>query len=290
MKWAALGAAGAAAAAVGLIRSSYERKHFAVEETEVSSPKIKKARTFVFLSDLHDNEFGAGNEALLEAIGKVKPDFILIGGDSMVVKPGKANLDVTRGLLAGLKRLGCPIYYANGNHEQRMRKETEIYGTLYRDFRKLLKEFGVHYLADDTLFLGDDIAVSGLDIDRRYYRDLTPEIMDQGYIRRRLGSPDPERFQILMAHSPLFLDAYAGWGADLTLAGHFHGGTVRLPFLGGVMTPQYQFFLPWCAGTFEKQGKQMIVSRGLGTHSINIRFCNKPQVVAVKLKPESGRR
>ncbi len=208
----------------------------------------------------------------------------------MVVKPGKANLDVTRGLLAGLKRLGCPIYYANGNHEQRMRKETEIYGTLYRDFRKLLKEFGVHYLADDTLFLGDDIAVSGLDIDRRYYRDLTPEIMDQGYIRRRLGSPDPERFQILMAHSPLFLDAYAGWGADLTLAGHFHGGTVRLPFLGGVMTPQYQFFLPWCAGTFEKQGKQMIVSRGLGTHSINIRFCNKPQVVAVKLKPESGRR
>ncbi len=69
MKWAALGAAGAAAAAVGLIRSSYERKHFAVEETEVSSPKIKKARTFVFLSGLQDNEFGAGNEALLEAIG-----------------------------------------------------------------------------------------------------------------------------------------------------------------------------------------------------------------------------
>ena len=47
------------------------------------------------------------------------------------------------------------------------------------------------------------------------------------------------------------------------------------------MTPQFQFFLPWCAGTFEESGKYMIVSRGLGTHSINIRLNNKPQLVAV---------
>ena len=50
------------------------------------------------------------------------------------------------------------------------------------------------------------------------------------------------------------------------------------------MTPQFQFFLPWCAGTFEENGKTMIVSRGLGTHSINIRLNNKPQLVVVDLK------
>jgi predicted MPP superfamily phosphohydrolase len=70
----------------------------------------------------------------------------------------------------------------------------------------------------------------------------------------------------------------------LTLSGHFHGGTIRLPYLGGVMTPQYQFFLPYCAGEFRSDGKDMIVSRGLGTHSINIRLNNKPQVVVVDLK------
>lgn len=103
-----------------------------------------------------------------------------------------------------------------------------------------------------------------------------------------LGMADSGRFQILMAHSPMFFDAYAQWGADLTLAGHFHGGTIRIPGLGGLMTPQYQFFLPYCAGDFEKNEHRMIVGRGLGTHSVNIRLGNRPQLMAVRLLPEEG--
>ena len=74
----------------------------------------------------------------------------------------------------------------------------------------------------------------------------------------------------------------------MTLAGHFHGGPIRIPGLGGVMTPQYQFFLPWCAGDFERDGKRMIVSRGLGTHSINIRLNNRPQLAVIYLKKKQG--
>ncbi len=180
----------------------------------------------------------------------------------------------------------CRIFYANGNHEQRLRRERAEYGSLYGEFREILKAKNICYLSDRTVQAGEDICISGLDIDRRYYRDLIPEKMRTEYLQRRLGTADQSKFQILMAHSPLFFDAYAGWGADLALAGHFHGGTIRSPGLGGVMTPQYQFFLPVCAGTFEKNGSYMIVSRGLGTHSINIRIFNKPQVVVVKLKPE----
>ena len=62
------------------------------------------------------------------------------------------------------------------------------------------------------------------------------------------------QYQILLLHSPLFFEECRRWGADLTLCGHFHGGTIRLPFLGGVMTPQFQFFIPWCAaGLTEKE-------------------------------------
>lgn len=50
------------------------------------------------------------------------------------------------------------------------------------------------------------------------------------------------------------------------------------------MTPQYQFFLPVCAGTHEREGRYMAVSRGLGTHSINIRLNNRPQLLAIRLK------
>lgn len=291
-------AAGAAGAAGGLARSRYERDCLTVEETEIISPKIKKARTVVFLSDLHDKEFGRENERLFQVLREVRPDLVLIGGDTMVAKAGAAKLDVTERLLRGLCSIlkedgkcqdaeACRIFYGNGNHEQRMRRERTVYGSLYEEFRELLNVYDVCYLSDRTVRAGEDICVSGLDIGRKYYRDLVPARMKSEYIRKRLGTADHSRFQILMAHSPLFFDAYAGWGSDLTLAGHFHGGTIRIPGLGGVMTPQYQFFLPVCAGTFEQNGRYMIVSRGLGTHSINIRIFNKPQVVVVRLRPEN---
>lgn len=283
-KYIWLAPAAALAAAGGLARSRYERDHFVTEETRIASDKIRSPRTLVFLSDLHDKEFGDGNESLLAAIRAAQPDAVLIGGDTMVTKPRRCSLEVTGRLLAGLVKL-CPVYYGNGNHELRLAEKKEDYPGLYRGFRRLLNQYHVTYLSDRSAPLFDDICVSGLNITQKYYQDFASADMTASYVARHLGKASRERFQVLLAHSPLFFDAYADWGADLTLAGHFHGGTIRLPFLGGVMTPQYHFFLPCCAGTFEKNRRHMIVSRGLGTHSINIRFCNLPQVVVVRLVP-----
>ena len=140
---------------------------------------------------------------------------------------------------------------------------------MYDEFRKLLEEYQVNYLQNKTVQWRDDIAVSGVDIAWKYYQDFHPDSMVPSYLTRRLGKAESERFQILLAHSPLFFDAYAGWG------------------LGGVMTPQYQFFHPFCGGVFEQNGRWMLVSRGLGTHSINIRIGNRPQLAVIRLEPKS---
>ena len=241
----------------------------------------------MFLSDLHDNAFGEKNENLLEEIKRIHPDAVLIGGDTMVIKPGRADLSRTRELLQEISRLSCPVFYANGNHEQRMQRDRGVYGAMYDEFRELLADYQVEYLQNKTVSWRDDIAVSGVDIAWKYYQDFHPDSMTPSYLTRRLGNADPDKFQILLAHSPLFFDAYADWGADLSLAGHFHGGTIRIPGLGGVMTPQYQFFHPYCGGVFEQNGRWMLVSRGLGTHSINIRIGNRPQLAVIRLEPKS---
>lgn len=272
-----------AVCAGGLLRSQYERDHFVIEETVITSEKILSPKTLVFLSDMHDKEFGPKNTRLLEAIAGIRPDLVLIGGDTMVAKKGRGELAATENLIRGLVSI-APVYYGNGNHEQRLNTERETYGNAYLEFCGLLKRYGVTYLSDASVDVGEDLTISGLDIDKVFYKDFVPARMKPGYLRKHLGTADQSRFQILLAHSPMFLDAYGAWGADLTLSGHFHGGTIRLPFVGGVMTPQFQFFLPWCAGVFEEEGHHMIVSRGLGTHSINIRFNNKPQVVVVRLQ------
>ncbi len=279
--------AAAGAAAAGLAWSKYERGHFVTEELVFSSSKMKEPAVLVFLSDLHDNTFGEKNEKLLKEIKRIHPDAVLIGGDTMVTKPGRADLSRTKELLQGIFRLSCPVFYANGNHEQRMQRDRGVYGSMYDEFRKLLEEYQVNYLQNKTVQWRDDIAVSGVDIAWKYYQDFHPDSMVPSYLTRRLGKAESERFQILLAHSPLFFDAYAGWGADLSLAGHFHGGTIRLPGLGGVMTPQYQFFHPFCGGVFEQNGRWMLVSRGLGTHSINIRIGNRPQLAVIRLEPKS---
>ena len=279
--------AAAGAAAAGLAWSKYERGHFVTEKLVFSSSKIKEPAVLVFLSDLHDNTFGEKNEKLLKEIKRIHPDAVLIGGDTMVTKPGRADLSRTKELLQGISRLSCPVFYANGNHEQRMQRDRGVYGSMYDEFRKLMEEYQVNYLQNKTVQWRDDIAVSGVDIAWKYYQDFHPDSMVPSYLARRLGKAESERFQILLAHSPLFFDAYAGWGADLSLAGHFHGGTIRLPGLGGVMTPQYQFFHPFCGGVFEQNGRWMLVSRGLGTHSINIRIGNRPQLAVIRLEPKS---
>lgn len=275
----------AVGAVLFLMRSAYERKHFVTEEFIIKSEKIKSDKTFVFLSDLHSNTFGRNNEDLIRAIGEVGPDGILIGGDMMVCK-GKQEVDTALDLICSLAKR-YPVYCGNGNHECRMNRIRDVYGGQYDEYKGRLLKAGVHYLEDETVYVGEDIAVSAIDIGEEYYKKFFVRKMKKEYLTKRLGEASKERFQILLAHSPLYHKTYCAWGADLSLAGHFHGGTIRIPLLGGVMTPQYQFFMPCCAGFFEKDGRYMIVSRGLGTHSINIRINNKPQVVVVKLSNKS---
>ncbi len=284
MKYAGgLAAAAMFAGGLFLLRSEYERDQLVTDRYEVRSPKIKNGeKTFVFLTDLHDKEFGTDNERLLEAVREAKPDAVLVGGDMMVAK-GKGDLAVSLKLMKALSG-EFPVFHASGNHESRMQRETNVYGDRYLQYREALRGMGVTFLSDRSVPFGEDIMLCGLDLPPECYRPGRA-FMRPGYPETVLGKQDPERFTILMAHSPMFFHEYAAWGADLTLAGHFHGGTIRLPVLGGVMTPQFQFFYPWCAGFFsEENGRQMIVGRGLGTHSINIRFCNKPQIVVVNVK------
>ncbi|MFQ9510766.1 MAG: metallophosphoesterase [Lachnospiraceae bacterium] len=273
-----------------LLRSWYERHHLTVANYSIETDKLGKewnGYTFAVLADLHDNEFGQENKDLMAQIKMACPDAILIAGDMMVVKEWKKkNLKVTRTLIKQLASQ-YPVFYGNGNHEQRMRENSEAYPGWYEEFQQILKENRVHYLSDDTITLekgGTKLTISGLDIDRKYYEKGKKVEMEPGLVTRKLGRPDPSIFHVLLAHTPLYLEEYEQWGADLVLSGHFHGGTIRLPIMGGVMSPQCQFFTARDRGLIRFNRTRMIVSGGLGTHSINIRLNNYPQLVVVRLK------
>ncbi len=263
--------------------SEYEKRTLTAAIYNIKSPKpINKDRTLVFLTDLHDKSFGEDNSRLIDIIDSVKPDAVLVGGDMMVCKR-KVDIYKTLDLCERLTDKYL-LYYANGNHEQRMKAYPSRYGDSYIQFEKALCDMGAYYLSDSSAYLDDDIVISGLDIDNEYYRNVICKSMHESYIEKKLGASDKSRLQILLAHSPLFFDAYASWGADISLSGHFHGGTIRLLGDIGLMTPQFQFFSDKVVGLKRKDNSYLIISSGLGTHSVNIRFNNKPQVVVVHIE------
>ena len=68
---------------------------------------------------------------------------------------------------------------------------------------------------------------------------------------------------------------------DLILAGHVHGGQVRVPFFGALICPS-KFGTKFSCGDFNETNNRMIVTRGLGTSLLNVRFCDIPEIVVIE--------
>ena len=107
--------------------------------------------------------------------------------------------------------------------------------------------------------------------------------MRQGLIRY-LGMPKEGAYNILVAHNPDYFGAYEKWGANLVLSGHNHGGLVRIPFIGGVISPRLHIFPKYTYGLYESSGTKMLLSNGLGSHSLKIRVNNIPEIVFIQIK------
>jgi len=238
---------------------------------------------FVVLADLHNQRYGENNEKLIACIDEISPDFIIVAGDMMIAKPGhdlKVSLDLIGKLSEKYK-----IYYGMGNHEYRLKIYQEQYSGMYNEFCEFLEKHNVKLLANESNIItmnGKKLKITGLEIERIYYKRFVNFKMDEQYIEGLVGKKSDE-YTILIAHNPEYFETYAAWGADLTLAGHIHGGIVRLPFLGGVVSPKVRIFPKYDAGLFEYNGKKMILSRGLGMHTIPVRVNNRAELVVVEL-------
>lgn len=255
---------------------------FVIREYTLKTDKLDKEYTFALLSDLHNRSYGTDNAELLAAVDKVNPDIILAAGDMLTAKPGKSYQTA----LSFMKKLAVkyPVYYGLGNHEYRMELYREDYGDAFEDYTGALTDAGIHVL-DNISEVTEDFAVTGVSIDRMYYKRFKKTVMDKKYLVDTLGMPCRDKFQILLAHNPEYFEEYAGWGVDLVVSGHIHGGIMRLPVLGGVISPKLVLFPKYDGGLFQEKQTTMVLSRGLGMHTLPIRIFNPGELVVIHLLP-----
>ncbi len=273
-----------AAICICLAVAVWDSNRFVTVTYEVSSDKITKPCRLVLLSDLHNKSFGEGNERLLAAIDGTSPDAVLVAGDMLTAEKGadfKNALCLMEKLAARYR-----IYYGMGNHEQHLGLYPDNYPGIYEGYTSGLKRVGVEPLINETVCLPEcNIAICGSQIDKAYYRHFRRKPMEASYLTKLLGTPEGEQFQLLIAHNPVYFDIYAEWGADLVVAGHVHGGIMRLPVLGGVLSPTMVPFPKYDGGVFKEKNSTMILSRGLSSHTIPIRIFNPGELIVIDLLP-----
>ena len=230
------------------------------------------------VSDLHNAEFGDGNQRLLDMLREAEPDMIAITGD--LIDSRKTNIAVALAFAEEAVRI-APCYYVSGNHEARVPE--------YRELKAGLEAAGVTVLDDARVEIeisGKSITIIGVN-DPSFLADYLTS--DAAVMDRKLSelSSEDASFTILLSHRPELFDTYAAHEMDLVLTGHAHGGQFRLPLIGGLIAPNQGLFPKYDDGLYSEGNTNMIVSRGLGNSIIPFRFNNRPEVVLIVLKSQN---
>ncbi|MCR5596494.1 MAG: metallophosphoesterase [Lachnospiraceae bacterium] len=259
---------------------------FVVRRYDIVSDKVKRDVCFVMISDLHNKDYGNDNQKIIDTVNEIKPEAVLIAGDMPDALKGH-DFSPAINLIRNLAKR-YPIYYGYGNHEYRMKLYPEDYGTMWEDFSSELDRIGVHIMDNESAYLEDTgIEIDALTIERRFYKRIKGGILSSEDVKGYLGDiddPNEPPFRLLIAHNPEYFEAYSKWGADLTVSGHVHGGIMRLPYLGGVISPRFRLFPKYSGGEYELNGRKMIVSCGLGTHTIHVRVFNPGELSVINIK------
>lgn len=237
----------------------------------------------VQLTDLHGRTFGRGNEEIARIVAEQDPDLILMTGD-MLDKTDE-NADPACRLIEACAEI-APVYYGYGNHEidwikvhgDCLRAELEQAGAVV---------LNVEYL--DITVNGQELRIGGY---YNYYRQphMFPLTMEEKYAELDFADSfeDTQRYKILLSHIPT---AWIDWGyidkypVDLVLTGHYHGGQIRIPFVGGLYAPYIGLFPEYTEGMFVGEAATAILATGLGSSPKIPRINNLPQIVVVDLIP-----
>lgn len=271
-----------------------ESRGFVTEHYDLYSDKVSEDFHFVFISDLHEVQHGNKNEKLLDAISSAAPEYILVGGDIITsYKKPNSGFDDTVEFVNSLSQI-AQVIFTPGNHERALfdirdaevnpkacpKDELDI--DRINKFEKCLKDCNIPILRNDNLYIEEkNVKVYGLDLGLEYYRRVIRRAPKPSYIENLLGKVSENSYSIMLAHDPEHFPEYSQWGCDLVLSGHLHGGIVKVPGFRGVISPQLKLFPKYDAGIFSLGSSNMLLTRGIGTHSVPVRVFNKAEVCDV---------
>ncbi len=238
-----------------------ETKEVVIESRDI--PPEFDGKRIVFITDIHAGpDFSPERvDGVVEKVNSLEPDLILLGGDYI-----DREYEYVSPVFDSMEKLSAPmgVYGVLGNNDPQ-------YLTL-----KTFDESSLNYIGNT----GEWIQINDSRIRVAGVGDFNN---GQQLIDRALGDAAAEDFVILLSHNPDYFPELDHSMVDLVLAGHTHGGQVTF---FGLWAPVMRtiYGQKYITGVIEENKSTMIVSNGLGTVILPIRFFAKPQIHVIELK------
>jgi uncharacterized protein len=223
----------------------------------------------VLLTDIHATKIWMTPdhiERIAKRANSLKPDIILLIGDYVATHPLARDVN-TQKLAAALDHLSAPcgVYGVWGNHDW---QENHV------------ARFAPAFKRTKLIMLENEARA----VSCKEARVIIAGLADQWNRRVDVSSALADAHQlptIVMMHQPdLFPDMPES--VALTVAGHTHGGQVRVPFYGALTVPS-KFGTKYQQGHYREDGRQMVVSPGLGMSILPIRFNAVPEITVIDI-------
>jgi predicted MPP superfamily phosphohydrolase len=224
--------------------------------------------TIVQISDLHTGNLGKRERIAIREINDANPELILITGDFIQYPQ---SLDNCKKFIASLRaKYGIWGVFGNWDHY------------VIRNPRKLQRAF------EGSAIKILNNAHQAFEVQgRRFWLVGVDDMRTGDYdLKKALrGIPEGD-CKILMSHTPDVIGDVKGKRISLILSGHTHGGQVRLPFYGAVITMSH-YGKKYEMGEYRVGDTVMYVSRGLGTSTVPVRFMCRPEITVIHCLPLS---
>lgn len=252
-----------------------EIKEYKIENNKI--PDSFYGVKIVHISDIHYGRTTKVKELknMVDKINLLKPDIIVLTGD-FFDNEKEIPKEEQRKIIEVLNRLNANIgkYAVSGNHD--------LYQSIWNDF---ITSCGFKNLNDTYEIIynksNEPIMISGLSSNLKNKLSTSDRIKESLEYINSLENPI---YQILLIHEPDYITKFDYSKYDLILAGHSHGGQVRLPFIGAV-----PFVLPegskkYYESYYSLNNTDLFISSGIGCSTMNFRFLNKPSFNLYRIK------
>jgi predicted MPP superfamily phosphohydrolase len=207
---------------------------------------------FVHFSDFHHKGDTAYGERVIRTINEINPEFVCFTGDLV------ENTKYLDEALDFISQIKVPVYGSPGNHDYWCNAP-------FSEYERAFSSTGGRWLADDNVVLPE--------------RGL--EIVGMGREGLPMFKPPQAERRFLLVHYPKTVEGLSGYRFDWIMAGHSHGGQIRLPGYGALA-------LPWGVGRydlgyFKTDAGPLYVNAGIGTYRIPWRFNCRPEITVVTI-------